>query len=119
MDFLSIYYWKVWSTNFSFSQTQIVEYLNSRDGFGVGRSSGEVGRVLTIKPPLFWTKKIKFWKDRRYGDTTLRNSFPDLCIIALTKDEGSHWNPCFSRHLNDIEMESSVMKDNHLGSLGH
>ena len=68
---------------------------------GFGRPSGWEGIHNKTSFIMGNGKRVKFWKDKWCGDTTLRESFPSLCIIALTKDawvvvvwdltdEGSH-----------------------------
>ena len=61
-------------------------------------------------------RKAKFWKDLWCEDQTLKEVFPNLFRLAVNKDErvfdaweeggevGS-WNPLFSKHFNDWEME--------------
>ena len=61
-------------------------------------------------------RKVKFWKDLWCKDQTLKEAFPNLYWLAVNKDEwvsnaweGSGelgcWNPHFSRHFNDWELE--------------
>nr|CAN62954.1 hypothetical protein VITISV_018196 [Vitis vinifera] len=61
-------------------------------------------------------RKVKFWKDSWCKDQTLKEAFPNLYRLAVNKDEwvsnaweGSGesgcWNPHFSRHFNDWELE--------------
>lgn len=61
-------------------------------------------------------RKVKFWKDLWCKDQTLKEAFLNLYRLAVDKDElvsnaweGSGesgcWNPHFSRHFNDWELE--------------
>ena len=61
-------------------------------------------------------RRVKFWKDKWYGDKPLSVSFRSLLALATSKeawmsDLWSHSNgrgmltPRFSRHLNDWEIE--------------
>ncbi|RVX04487.1 hypothetical protein CK203_018465 [Vitis vinifera] len=61
-------------------------------------------------------RKIKFWKDLWYEDQALKDAFPNLFKLVVNKDqwvcdaweeegEVGSWNPLFSRHFNDWEME--------------
>ena len=46
-----------------------LEDINSRTSFSVDNG-----------------KRVKFWKDQWCGDSTLRESFPSLYCVAMTKD---------------------------------
>ncbi|RVW43353.1 hypothetical protein CK203_070280 [Vitis vinifera] len=61
-------------------------------------------------------RKIKIWKNLWYEDQALKDAFPNLFKLAVNKDqwvcdaweeegEMGSWNPLFSRHFNDWEME--------------
>ncbi|RVW42821.1 hypothetical protein CK203_079929 [Vitis vinifera] len=63
-------------------------------------------------------RRVRFWKDRWCGDSLLCESFPSLFALSAEKEawvadvwdplaEGGwgSWNPCFSRALNDWEVE--------------
>ena len=60
------------------------------------------------------SRRVKFWKDKWYGDDTLCTSFPSLFVISLAKEAwvedvwshsgGGVWAPRFSRRLNDWEV---------------
>ncbi|RVW48810.1 hypothetical protein CK203_104318 [Vitis vinifera] len=60
-------------------------------------------------------EEVSFWRDRWCGDTPLCESFPSLFALSAEKEawvadvwdplaEGG-WSPCFSRVLNDWEVE--------------
>ena len=62
-------------------------------------------------------RRVKFWRDRWYGDEPLYVSFPSLFTLTSSKkawvvdlwvhsSEGGGWNPSFSRLLNDWEIET-------------
>ena len=56
-------------------------------------------------------RRVKFWKDRWYGDEPLCMTFLSLFALASSKKawvamwedqvEEGHWDPCFDGHLND------------------
>ena len=60
-------------------------------------------------------RRVKFCKDLRCEELTLKEAFLSLFHLAVNKDDwvseaweegedlGS-WSPCFSRHLNDWEL---------------
>ena len=63
-------------------------------------------------------QRVRFWRDRWCGDSPLSVSFPTLFDLAIDKEawvmdfwdplvEGGWggWNPCFSRSLNDWEVD--------------
>ncbi|KAL6333095.1 hypothetical protein AAG906_028278 [Vitis piasezkii] len=61
-------------------------------------------------------KRVKFWKDKWYGDKPLSVSFPSLLALATSKEAWmadlwsrsngrGMWTPRFSRHLNDWEID--------------
>ncbi|RVW12719.1 putative ribonuclease H protein [Vitis vinifera] len=61
-------------------------------------------------------REVKFWKDMWCEDQTLKEVFPNLYQLAVNKDEwvsnawegsgeSGSWNPHFSRHFNDWELE--------------
>ena len=61
-------------------------------------------------------RKVKFGKDLWCEDQALKDVFPNLFRLAVNKDwwvfdaweeggEVGSWNPLFSRHFNDWEME--------------
>ena len=58
-------------------------------------------------------RKVKFWKDLWCEDQTLKETFLNLFLLVVNKDEWvlDAWeevgsgNPHFSRHFNDWEME--------------
>ena len=63
-------------------------------------------------------QRVRLWRDRWYGDSPLSVSFPILFALAIDKEawvvdiwdplaEGGPggWNPCFSRSLNDWEVD--------------
>ncbi|KAJ9677520.1 hypothetical protein PVL29_022489 [Vitis rotundifolia] len=61
-------------------------------------------------------RKVKFWKDVWCEDQALKDAFPNLFRLAVNKNqwvrdaweeqgEVGSWNPLFSRHFNDWEME--------------
>ena len=52
--------------------------------------------------------RVKFWGDRWCGETLLRDAFPGLYSIVVSKDawvedvlDGGSWSPMFIRHFND------------------
>ena len=60
-------------------------------------------------------RRVRFWRDRWCGDSPLCESFPSLFALSAEKEarvadvwdplaEGG-WSPCFSRALNDWEVE--------------
>ena len=56
--------------------------------------------------------RVKFWKDKWCGDSSLRESFPELYSIASSKDawvsdlwEDGGWSPRFTGQLHDWELE--------------
>ena len=56
--------------------------------------------------------RVKFWKDKWCGDSSLRESFLELYSIAFSKDawvsdlwEDGGWSPRFTRQLHDWELE--------------
>nr|XP_033510409.1 uncharacterized protein LOC104090014 isoform X2 [Nicotiana tomentosiformis] len=66
---------------------------------------------------------IKFWKDRWFGNTPLKDMFPGMYHIALNKDsdvaqnrDNGTWCPLFRRNLQDWEVNSLLTM---LSSLGH
>ena len=62
-------------------------------------------------------RRVKFWKDRRYRESTLSASFPSLFDKASAKDdawvvdiweqsrESKCWSPFFVRQLHNWELE--------------
>ena len=63
-------------------------------------------------------RRVRFWRDRWCGDSPLCEFFPSLFALPIEKEawvaeawdplaEGGWggWNPCFSRALNDWEVE--------------
>ena len=61
-------------------------------------------------------RNVKFWKDLWCEDQTLKDDFPNLFLLAVNKEEWvfdawkesrevDSWNPLFSRHFNDWELE--------------
>ena len=62
-------------------------------------------------------RRVRFWKDKWCGNNTLRDAFPSLFALAVSKDawvadcwdslgEEGGWNPRFSRSFNDWEVEA-------------
>ena len=60
-------------------------------------------------------RRVKFWTDKWFGDEPLCVFFLSLYAIDVLKKawvvdlhvqtgEKGHWNPCFSRPLNDWEV---------------
>ena len=61
-------------------------------------------------------RKLRFWKDKWYGNDVLYDSFPSMYALVASKEawlvelwdsmgeEGS-WNPKFSRPFNDQELD--------------
>ncbi|RVW64332.1 putative ribonuclease H protein [Vitis vinifera] len=67
-------------------------------------------------------KEVRFWRDRWCGDAPLCESFPSLYALSIEKEawvadvwdplvQGGRggWNPCFSRALNDWEVEEAEL----------
>ena len=65
-------------------------------------------------------RRVRFWRDRWCGDSPLCESFPSLFALSLEKEAWvaevwdllaewgrGGWNPCFSRALNDWEVEEA------------
>ena len=65
-------------------------------------------------------RRVRFWRDRWCGDSPLCESFPSLFALSaekeawvadvwdpLAKGGRGGWNPCFSRALNDWEVEEA------------
>ena len=60
-------------------------------------------------------RRVRFWRDRWYGDSPLCVSFPSLFALFVDKEAQvadiwdplakGGWNPCFSRAFNDWEVE--------------
>ena len=61
-------------------------------------------------------RRVKFWKVKWCGDEPLRCTFPSLYTLASLKEawviglwvhegERGHWNLCFSKSLNDWEVD--------------
>ena len=85
--------------------------------------------ILSCKVVFFMGngRRVRFWKDKWCGDEPLRISFPSSFAITSSKeawvkevwnpssDEGC-WAPCFSRRLNDWEVE--IVEHFLLGSQG-
>ena len=61
-----------------------------REGHCVGVWKAIKGRWQVFKTRIGFKvgfgKKVKFWKDKWYGDSSLRESFPKLYSIASFKD---------------------------------
>ena len=88
-----------------------------RGSFGVGlwkairRGWDVIGDNLVYS---VGNRRVKFWKDKWYGDDTLCTSFPSLFVISLAKEawvedmwshaRGGVWALRFSRRLNDWEV---------------
>ena len=64
-------------------------------------------------------RRVRFWRDRWCGDAPLCESFPSLFALSIEKEawvadvwdplmQGG-WNPCFSRALNDWEVEEAEL----------
>ena len=64
-------------------------------------------------------RRVRFWRDRWCGDDLLCESFPSLFALSIEKEawvadvwdplmQGG-WNPCFSRALNDWEVEEAEL----------
>ena len=66
--------------------------------------------------------RVSFWRDRWCGDAPLSESFPSLYALSIEKEawvadvwdplvQGGRggWNPCFSRALNDWEVEEAEL----------
>lgn len=58
---------------------------------------------------------LKFWTDKWLEDTTLKEAFPDLFLIADNPDslvahnrEVNTWNPIFRRNLHDWEVDEFI-----------
>ncbi|RVW12625.1 putative ribonuclease H protein [Vitis vinifera] len=67
-------------------------------------------------------RRVSFWRDRWCGDAPLCDSFPSIYALSIEKEawvadvwdplvQGGRggWNPCFSRALNDWEMEEAEL----------
>ncbi|RVX22063.1 putative ribonuclease H protein [Vitis vinifera] len=67
-------------------------------------------------------RRVRFWRDRWCGDALLCESFPSLFALSIEKEawvadvwdplvQGGRggWNPCFSRALNDWEVEEAEL----------
>ena len=87
-----------------------------REGHGVGVWKAIKGRWEMFKTRTRFTvglgNKVKFWKDKWCGDSSLRESFPKLYSIAFSKDawvsdlwEDCGWSLRFTRQLHDWELE--------------
>ncbi|RVW75339.1 putative ribonuclease H protein [Vitis vinifera] len=67
-------------------------------------------------------RRVKFWRDRWWGDEPLCVSFPSLFALASSKEawvanlwvhssKGGGWNPSFFRPLNDWDSRMLLVKD--------
>ncbi|CBI24109.3 hypothetical protein VitviT2T_017099 [Vitis vinifera] len=67
-------------------------------------------------------RRVKFWRDRWWGDEPLCMSFPSLFALASSKEawvadlwvhssKGGGWNPSFFRPLNDWDSRMLLVKD--------
>ncbi|RVW40194.1 Transposon TX1 uncharacterized 149 kDa protein [Vitis vinifera] len=67
-------------------------------------------------------RRVSFWRDRWCGDAPLCDSFPSIYALSIEKEawvadvwdplvQGGRggWNPCFSRALNDWEVEEAEL----------
>ncbi|RVW28985.1 putative ribonuclease H protein [Vitis vinifera] len=67
-------------------------------------------------------RRVSFWRDRWCGDAPLCDSFPSIYALSIEKEawvadvwdplvQGGRggWNPCFSRALNDWEVEEAKL----------
>ncbi|RVW96159.1 hypothetical protein CK203_037784 [Vitis vinifera] len=62
-------------------------------------------------------RRVRFWRDRWYGDSPLCVSFPSLFALFVDKEvwvadiwdplAKRGWNPCFSRAFNVREVEEA------------
>ncbi|RVW70981.1 hypothetical protein CK203_059677 [Vitis vinifera] len=92
-----------------------------REVYGVGlwKAIKKEEDVLSCKVSFLVgdSRRVRFWKDKWYGDEPLCISFPSLFVVAFSKEvwvelvwshssEGGCWAPYFFRHFDDWEMES-------------
>ena len=81
-----------------------------RDGYGVGlwKSIRKEWNIFVCSSSFVVGngRRVKFWKDKWCGDEPLCVSFLSLYALTVSKEtwERGHWNPCFSRPLNDWEV---------------